>query len=348
MSQRTKSWVVTTLTIFVAMVLSATVSIPAASAATGDPIIPTTPTCTVTLVSGDPSLAPAPTCYDPSGSDIDEFLVPHYYDANGNSVVYDNGEFGLYNWDRPNPTNGASQVFVQSMYYDPAQWMYVNGPAWTLTFNTAVTAAPGANSYWASVGDCQHSYDDVRPVTAWIRNEAGVDGRYISSVYPESWSEEITVAETVAMSRVYDGSTNGTSLLVDQNTPGLFTGQTYTIRFWLADAGNAMHSTNPARRLGGIIKVFVPKCGTSASPSNRPSARIVKLKPKPPFSKAKVVLGSRSVTKTTKYRVVVNPKVGKTVRTTVVTKHKVLRFKLRGGGVVKVRLPNGKVVRKRV
>lgn len=348
MSQRTKSWVVTTLTIFVAMVLSATVSIPAASAATGDPIIPTTPTCTVTLVSGDPATAPpAPTCYDPSGSDIDEFLVPYYFDANGYRVAYENGAWSPYKWDRPNSTNGASQVFVQSTYYDPAVGMYVNGHAWTLTFNTAVTAQPTANGYWVSVGACADAPgSDVRTATAFVRNESGLDGRYIGSVYPESYAKGITVARTQPASRVYDGATVAIPLVIDQYTPGLTTDYTYTVKFWLTDRGEAWDDETD-RRLGATLSVYVPKCSGSTSPSNRPSARIVKLKPKPPFSKAKVVLGKRSVTKATKYRVVVNPKVGKTVRKTIVTKHKVLRFKLRGGGVVKVRF-NGKVVRKHV
>ena len=345
MSRITRSWVAAAITTIFAMMLSTLGSISAASAVPGDPIIPTAPSCVIELVSGDPATAPpVPTCYDPSGSDLDEFLVPNINDANGRHIGYENGAWSPYKWDSPNSTNGASQVFVQSTYYDPAVGMYVNGHAWNLTFNTSITATPAANGYWVVVGDCLPGSTSIRAATAYFRNEAGADSRYIGSVLPKAWSPKSVAVGTQAALRVLDGATIAVPLVSDVSQgSGLAAGYTYTVDYWLQDTNSLPDSGAGTRRIGGSVAIDVPTCNPFATvpppaASAAPKAKIVVLKRGPVFSKVKVVLGSRKATEPTKYKVIRKPLRGKTLRKTFNTKFKVVKYyKIRKGTVIKVR-----------
>ena len=351
MSLNKQSWVVATITTFV-MMLAALVSTPAASAAPGDPIIPSSPTCIVTLTSGDPATAPpAPTCYDPSGSDLDELLVPVYYDASGYDVSYVNSNMGPYKTASPNSTNGASQVLVQTMRFDPSVGGYVKAHAWQLTFNTSVTATPSPNGYAVSVGSCVNS--NTRQVTASFRNEAGPDGRYIGYVFPQAYATGVTVLDTQPASRVYDGATVSIPLVyIAEDGNGIAGGYTYTVDFWLTDTSSVPGSGAGTRRLGGSVKVYVPSCKEGTVPpstsTTKPQAKIVVLKRGPVFNKVRVVLGSRKATEPTAYKVIRDPRKGKTLRKTYDTKFKkVTYYKIRKGTVIKVRFQT-KVLRRRI
>lgn len=353
MSRFKKLWVLIAPMAVVLTMTAPIVGVAPASAAPGDPIIPATPSCTVTLVSGDPAIAPPPTCYDPSGSDLDEFLVPNVNDANGNHIAYEDGSWNPYNWDRPNSTNGASQVFVQSTHYDSTAGGYVNGPAWTLSFNTAITATPGPNTYWVSVGACKMGSQGlwVREATAYITNVAGSDGRYIGEVYPEATADGggLTAIDTKPVKRIYDGATIGIPLITfDVQKPGLNPGYTYKVKFWLADQGPAGDPANTARRLGATLLVDVPKCGTSGTPITvKPTAKIVLLHKGRVYNRVKVVLGSRQATKATHYRVIINPKRGKTIRKSYTVSYKAVTYKkIRKGTVIKVRFGTRVVLRR--
>ena len=349
MSLNKQSWVVATITTFI-MMLAALVGIPTASAVPGDPIIPLTPSCTVTLVSGDAATAPlAPTCYDPSGNDQDELLVPSEAVS---GVSYVGADMNPYWYDRPNSTNGASQVSVQSMYYDTTQGMFVKGHAWRLDFNTAVTAVPTANSYWVELGSCVNSSTTARRVTAFFKNEVGTDGRYLTNVYPEASANNggVDVFDTEPASRVYDGATVGVPLITYKDRqPGLTPGYTYQVKFWVSYTGDVFSSET--RQLGATQSVYVPKCGKGSEPvvgsAARPKAVITVLNKGRVFSRVKVALGGKQATRAT-YRVIRDPKHGRTIRKTYTTRHKVLRYdRVRKGTVVKVRF-GGKVVRKRI
>lgn len=343
MSRRFKPWVVATLTALIATSLSMLGSVSSASAAPGEPIIPMTPSCVVELVTGDPATAPpAPTCYDPSGSDLDEFLVPVYVDSFGWGVSYVDPSMNPYAKDRPNSTRGASQVSVQAMWYDPSMGGYgYSGHAWRLTFNTSVTAAPSPNSYSVSVGGCVGN--NLRQVTASFRNEAGPDGRYVGHVYPQAYANGVNVLDTQPAQRVYDGSTVDIPLVyVAEDGNGILGGYTYTVDFYLTDTNSVAGSGSGTRRLGGSVKVNVPSCKPGSTPgtgdSVKPRAKIVVLKRGKVFNVVKVMMGSREATQKTRYKVIRDPRKGRTLRKAYVTKHKVVTFyKVRKGTVVKVR-----------
>lgn len=342
MSQITKAWVVATLTSFV-MVLSTLGGISAASAAPGDPIIPSAPSCVIELVSGDPATAPpAPTCYDPSGSDLDELLAPLYYDGNGKQVVYHNSEsWSPYKWDQPNSTHGAGQVNVGATFFDPSLGYYVERFSWTLAFNTSVTAQPNANAYWVVVGDCKFGGAvPVRPATAYFRNEAGVDGRYVGHV-----SATTGTNQPVSATRVLEGATVGLPLIVDSSQPGLSASteqdRTYHLTYWLEDRSTVAGSGEATRRIGMELSVLVRACNRNSGGTGstvEPKAKIVVVKRGPVFSKIKVVLGSRKATEPTRYKIIRDPRRGPTLRKTFNTKFKVVTYyKVRKGTVIKVR-----------
>jgi hypothetical protein len=350
MSRNTKSsWVVLPLTTIVAMVLTLLGSITApASAVASDPIIPPTPSCTVTLVSGDPVTAPpAPTCYDPSGSDLDEFLVPLYYDGAGLEVLYVDTNQNRYWSDRPNSTMGASQVSVRSKQYIPSSGMYGITHSWFLGFNTAVTVPAGLNNYWVSVGQCITSAGiTVREATAFITNEPGADGRYIGYVYPRAGTTGADALDTEPAFRVYDGSTRAIPLVTEKNNQrGLRPGKIWTVTFFLEDRSSVDGSGAGTRRVGAEVQVDVPSCGSGSGeppetdPSAvKPQAKIIVLKRGPVYSKVKVVLGSRKATQPTRYRVIRDPRRGPTLRKTYLTKYKaVTYYKVKRGTVVNVR-----------
>ncbi|MDQ5932121.1 MAG: hypothetical protein QG649_206 [Patescibacteria group bacterium] len=345
MSRNTKSWVVLPLTTIVAMVLTLLGSITApASAVAGDPIIPPTPSCTVTLVSGDPVLAPpAPTCYDPSGSDLDEFLVPLYYDVSGNQVIYRSASWSPYKWDQPNSSRGSSQVSVFAATYDSVMGGYVDKHSWTLSFNTASIAQPPANAYWVVVGKCDWTAGSpFRPVTAFFRNEVGVDGRYVGYL-----SLETGVTEPAEAMRVLDGATVGLPLVVDEYQLGLPADndqvEIFEVAYWLEDRSTVPGSGVGTRRMGAKLQISVPACrydgndpGTGTSV--KPQAKIIVLKRGPVYSKVKVVLGSRKATQPTRYQVIRDPRRGPTLRKTYLTKYKaVTYYKVKRGTLIKVR-----------
>lgn len=353
MSRNTKSWVVFALTSLFIPALTLLGSAPA-TAGQGDPIIPTSPSCVVTLVSGDPATAPAaPTCFDPSGADEDELLVPLVYSQVGYNVSYVNEDMNPYHTDRPNSTNGASQVSVQSMRYDPGQQMYVPGHAWVLYFNTAVTGPSSANTYWLSVGDCVETAGlEVRSVTAFVRNEPGDGGRYIGSFYPDASAPGVTVSDTATVTRVYDGATVGVPLIAGEFDPGLFTGYTYTVGFWIDDIGTAEASGSTTRVLGALQTVYVPPCdGSTSTPPPplvaTPMATITVVHWTRRYRDVSVALGSLRATKPTRYVVVIDPRRGRTIRRTFLTEHQVLSYHVRKRTLVKVYF-SGRVVLRRV
>lgn len=340
MSSRFTSWVVAAITTLLITSLPVLGSVSAASAVPGDPIIPTSPSCVVQLVTGDPATAPpAPTCYDPSGSDLDEFLVPHYVDASGRRVLYVDQNMNMYWNDRPNSTKGASQVSVQSQHYDPSVGMYVNGHAWVLGFNTAVTAAAGSESYWVTVGGCLGN-DKIRQATAYFRNEPS-DGRYVGYVYPQATHDGGDALDTQPALRVYEGSTVGIPLVSSAYMgAGLVSGHIYTVKYWFEDRNSLQGSGAGTRRLGGQVTVEVPDCkiATQDPVGVAPQAKIVVLKRGPAYSQVKVVLGSRTATVPTRYQVIRDPRWGLTVRKTYLSKYKVVRYyKVKRGTVIKVR-----------
>jgi hypothetical protein len=345
MPSRFMSAVVATITTLLITALPILGSVSAASAVPGDPIIPTSPSCVVQLVSGDPVTAPpAPTCYDPSGSDLDELLVPVYTDGYGWPVSYVDSGMGPLNNAGPNSTYGASQVSVQSKEYDPASGMYVVRHGWMLTFNTSVTAAPTPDSYWVTLGECKTAAGfTTRLATAFMRNEAGADSRYIGYVLPEADGENGTsVFDTQPAYRVLDGATIGMPLVADSPYKlGLDPGMTYTVKYWLEDRNSLATSSGAGSRLGGQVSVYVPKCGGDVTPpadTVKPSAKIIVLKRGPVFRTVKVVLGSRQATAPTSYKVIRDPRRGPTLRKTYVTKYKtVTYYKVRKGTVIKVR-----------
>ncbi len=352
MPRNTQSWVAAAITTLLIMAVPVLGSVPAASAAPGDPIIPTTPSCIIELVSGDPAtVPPAPTCYDPSGSDLDELLVPVYTDGSGWDVSYVDSNMSPYKSSAPNSTNGASQVQVQSMRYDASLGGYVNGHAWRLSFNTSVTASPSQNGYSVSVGACV-GYN-TRQVTANFHNAAGLDGRYVGHVFPRAYATGAGVLDTQPAYRVYDGASVAIPLVyVAEDGNGIIGGYTYTVDFWLTDTNSLPNSGAGTRRLGGSVKVDVPACNTGSTPpstgSSSPQAKIVVLKRGPIFNVVKVVLGSRKATEPTKYKVIRNPRKGPTLRKTYDTKHKVVKYyKVRKGTVIKVRFKT-KVLRRTI
>lgn len=327
-----------------------------ASAASSPPIIPLTPNCVVTLVSGDSATAPPPpTCFDPSGSDQDEFLVPYYLESNGYDVSYVDGQMNPYSSVAPNSTHGASQVIVQSMHYDNAFGGYTNGAAWRLDFGTTVLSVPTPNSYWIEFGECKTVAGiTVRGTTAFVRNEIGQDGRYIGSIYPEASANggAVGVVDTVAATRLYDGSAVGIPLITFQDDkPGLTPGYTYQVKFWLADEGSAAYSGNPKRWLGATQSVVVPKCGTTTTQPGSaasPKATITVVHRGHVFNRVKVVMGSRQATKATMYRVTRDPRRGRTVSQSYTVRCKTVEYrKVRKGTVVTVKFA-GKTVRKRI
>ena len=345
MSSSKQSWVVATITTIV-MALAGLVIVPAVHAAPGDPIIPTTPTCTVTLTSGDPATAPPPpTCYDPSGADLDEVLVPYYVDTQGYEVPYVDADMDPLYHDRPNSSYGASQMQVSVKGYDPAQGFYVITHTWTLSFGTGVTYEPTPNTYWVELGECKTSGGfTTRLATAYMRNEPGPDGRYIGYVGPGATGDNgNSVFDTQPAYRVLDGATVGMPLVADLPYKlGLDPGTTYTVKFWLEDRNSLPASAGANSRVGGQVRVYVPKCGSDTSTpgtgSVEPRAKIKIIKRGPVFSKVKVVLGSRKATTPTKYKVIRDPKHGRTLRKTYDTKFKVVKYyKIRKGTVVKVR-----------
>lgn len=359
MSSKQSPWVVATITAFI-MTLASLVSAPATHAAPGDPIIPTAPTCVVTLVSGDPATAPpAPTCYDPSGSDLDEFLVPLFYDSGGRQVIYQDAAWSPFKWDQPNSTKGASLVSVQTQRYDSSSGGYVGDHAWSLSFNTAVTGAPAANNYWVTVGECLGRLG-VRRVTAFFKNEVGqsADGRYIGYVYPSASAKGVSsLLDTQPIYRVYDGATVAMPLIYDEEMgAGVLSGYVYTVDFWLEDRSTLPNSGGGTRRLGASVTVDVPACSLGPSDPGddgsatvvEPRAKIKVVKRGPVFSKVKVVLGSRKATVPTKYKVIRDPKHGRTLKKVYNTKFKVVKYhKVRKGTVVKVRFKT-KVLKRRV
>ena len=357
MPSRFMSAVVATITTSLITALPILGSVSAASAAPGDPIIPASPSCVVQLVSGDPASAPpAPTCYDPSGPDLDEFLVPLYYDSAGKQVTYRSDAWSPYKWDQPNSTYGAGQVHVVAAYFDPSLGGYVDRFRWTLAFNTSVTSVPTANAYWVTLGECTTvSGFTTRLATAYMRNEVGVDGRYVGYVLPAASGENgNSVFDTQPALRVLEGATVAMPLVADAPYKvGLSPGTTYTIKYWLEDRNSLPTSNGAGRRVGGEVSVYVPKCGDDSSSGGSgttvpPTAKIKVVKRGPVYSKVKVVLGSRKATEATKYRVTIDPPRGKTIRKSYVTKFKVLKYpKLLNRTVVKVRF-GIKLVRMRV
>ena len=306
----------------------------------GDPIIPTSPSCVVALVpgSGDPSTAPpAPTCYDPSGADLDEFLVPPSTGPQG--VAYFDGSFNPYKSDAPNSTRGASQVRVQSMYFD-AQMGFVNGHAWDLTFNTAVTATPGPNGYWVEVGACIS--DEVRVATAYFRNDvAGGDGRYVGYVLPtaDGGADGVSVATQPAL-RVLDGATVAIPLRYDAARAGLIGGVTYQVKYTLIDSNSLPNSGAGTKRIGGTVSVNVPTCRPVIQPPTqgvKPKAKISLVKKGRTFDTVKVVMGDKKAAAPTRYKVIRDPKRGRTLKKAFTVTYKVKYYKVPKGTVVKVR-----------
>lgn len=331
-----------------ACILTSLVAIPGA-AVPGDPIIPAAPSCAIELVSGDPATAPpAPTCYDPSGSDLDEFLVPYVTDANGKVVSYDNGVWSPYKWDAPNSTRGAGQVLVRSTYFSQTTGGYVSGHSWNLTFNTLVTATPAQNRYWVEVGACTRE-GGPRTVTAYFANEVGGDSRYIGRVFPSASAEKDgggVAFDTQPALRVYDGATVAIPLVSQAyQGNGLYGGYTYVVTYWLEDTSSLPNSGAGTRRVGGTVTVDVPNCdrhtngpGTGTGTSAEPKAKIVVLKRGAVFSKVKVILGSRKATAATKYTVVRDPRQGRAIKKTFVTKFKSVKYRnVRNGTLIKVR-----------
>lgn len=318
--------------------------------------MPASPACVITLVSGDPSLAPAPSCFDPSGSDEDEFTVPNYTDANGNRVSYDKGDWNTLSYDRVYSSGGQAQVGLQAWVYDPSLGEYVVGATWTLNYNLEVTAEPTPNTYWVELGKCNHSSGGipVREATAFVTNGAGADARFIRSVYPSAATLDgaTETHDTAEITRVFDGATASTPLITfDLYKPGLETGTTYMVKFWQADVGSAKDWDNKSRILASKVRVYVPSCGGVNGPSTRPRAKISVISCRPASSNVRVELGSKAATKATKYRLVIDPRRGKTFRKTFTTAHKVVKLhrlhRVKKGTLIKVTFGK-KVVKKRI
>lgn len=316
--------------------IAGTAPVAAAAGTPGDPIIPTTPSCSIILTAGDPATAPpAPTCYDPSGADLDEFLVPRYVDATGHSVGYEDGNWNPYNWDRPNSTKGASQVTVQSTRYDPAVGFYVNDHAWTLTFNTSVTGAEAGETYRAVVvpGTCNPQTSQWQ--VEWLaQNLPDATHRYIpsieGSIYRLADDTPLPpglIDEHVHAERVYDG--HEASLGVESMYPG-----TYKFAATKGDKTSGWQGW----------RLEVPTCGRVRGPDAdandtsavKPRARIALVNRGAVFSKVKVVLGSQKASTPTRYKVIRDPRSGRTLRQSVSTSDKVLRYRVRNGTLVKV------------
>lgn len=309
----------------------------AAAGTPGDPIIPTTPSCSIILTAGDPATAPpAPTCYDPSGADLDEFLVPRYVDATGHSGGYEDGNWNPYNWDRPNSTKGASQVTVQSTRYDPAVGFYVKDHAWTLTFNTSVTGTEAGETYRAVVvpGTCNPQTSQWQ--VEWLaQNLPDATHRYIPSIEGSIYrlADDTTlppgmIDEYVHAERVYDG--REASLGVESMYPG-----TYKFAATKGDKTSGWQDW----------RLEVPTCGSVRGPDAdandtavvKPRARIALVKRGAVFSTVKVVLGDRKATIPTRYKVIRDPRSGPTLRKSVATTRKTVRYRVPNGTLIKVR-----------
>ena len=279
--------------------------------------------------------------------------MPYYLEPNGYDVSYVDENRTPYYYDRPNSTNGSSQVLVRSMHYDEVVGGYVDGPAWTLDYNTSITAEPTPNVYSVSFGECS-SYIGVpfRRATATVYNEVGADGRYIGSVYPEAsaMGGGVDVIDTQTVYRVYDGESVSVPLITfDETMPGLTPGYTYQVTFWLADSGNAGDDSNPTRWAGATQSVYVPECGDSPpGHTQRPRASIKVVHHRHVFQTVKVVLGSRQATRPTTYQVERRTARGRTIHEKFTTRYKVVLYRqARSGDVFSVQF-GAKVVRKKV
>jgi hypothetical protein len=135
--------------------------------------------CTVTLTSGDPTGTPVqpPTCIDRSGNDQDEFLIP-----NTDRVVYATLPENATSIPGTHNTDGNSSVKIRGDYYDSAG-IFVKGPVWTLTFNTAVTGREASNRFFATVhpATCDPT-TGMTEVTLSATNVADRTDRYIPHV----------------------------------------------------------------------------------------------------------------------------------------------------------------------
>lgn len=312
MSQHNKSsWVAATLTSLI-MTVAALATIPAAHAAPGDPIIPATPSCVVQLVSGDPATAPpAPTCYDPSGSDLDEFVVPqNAVNSSGHGVGYVDGNMNQYH--PVNSTNGASQVFIQATSYNPATGTTNNDYSWTLTFSQSVTGTEAGESYRAEVipGTCNSTTSQWQ-VNWLVYNKPDVTQRYIpvidGSVYRLA-DDDTTIPpgmidEFLRVERVHDGRES--SLGIESMYPG-------TYKF-AATKGSVTSGWQSWR-------LEVPSCGRYRGPdaADAPgtgtttgslTGKFRQLSP----TKMKAIVNGRRVDYSVKVKIVIDPKVGKTV-----------------------------------
>lgn len=320
MSRKILSWVLVPLTTF-ALVAGGM----AFSAADADGSMPTSPSCTITLVSGDSSLAPPPLCFDPSGADQDEYMTPTYVDANGKNVAYEvNGSLNTPNQNTS--TGGAGQVSVVSQVYDPSVGYYVDGSAWSLTYNLTVTAPEAANEFSAVVGAC-HSTGPASGMTdIELKGFNTPDGSARYWPYATAELKQVVGGDTIGgpnpnlagtpvSGRVNDGQSAslmpvyGDKSFTLQAKPG-----TWRVKFFIAGAKPGYE----------ITPIFVPRCGPFDVPAGDPHG---KLKPQgrvwKPNCQMPLIKGFASTKKL--------PKGGKTTFRYTKGKQKLRPFKILNG-----------------
>ncbi len=312
MSRNTRSWVVLPLTTIFALVLTLLGGISApASAGPGDPIIPPTPSCTVTLVSGDPEVAPPPSCFDPSGTDQDEYMAPIVpTDANGGIMgYYRDGTF--LDMERIYTTGGAASFSVTSKYWDQASNSYVGGPSWILAFNTATTGIEAGEAYRAAVipGTCNAQTSQWQ-VDWFVTNIADSSMRYIPQVEGSVFR---LADDTLIPPGAYD-----TSLVAKR----VFDGAEVSMGRESMSPGTYKFSAMIGQRYSGwqSWRLEVPSCGSVNGPDaenggGSPETEVVipvgKFRQVRP-TKMKAIVDSRKVKYPVRIKVAIDPKIGKT------------------------------------
>jgi hypothetical protein len=281
-----------------------------------------------------------PQSYDVCGTKQDRYYIP----ADDYNSYYVNGvSLGQETWYS---TNGAAGVTVVAKHWSgtqvPFALTFANGSNSTCVeaLDTVTTQIVGCNS--ANDGTrVKFTYTNTNDSSNWWHTD--------SYVYVDRWDHGQNATIAFTEGRVADGaqvSVTGGDAAFGAGfylLPG-----TYTMKLTTNETGDRVLPN----------RLYVPPCGTERPPAgdplggpipppNRPKATISACKARV----VRVYLNAKAATRSTRYRIAIDPRVGKTkVRGyTVAAKYakKVVLRKQKRGTLIKVTF-NGKVVKRRL
>lgn len=298
-----------------------------------------------------PPQPPAPTPSDVCGVSQDKFFAPN--GATGTDVGWKDGNGTLYSAGQWSPTGAASSVVLTAMVWGDTGYAEYTYPA--MTFGTE------------SDSSCVEALDTV--TTRVVQCNTGTNGTLVEFVYTNT-DDATNRAHTYPNLQVVRWDNNQHAYVVwttgqvadggQLSVTGGDTADSDPTHFFLAPGTYSL--TLRTNETGSRVlpnRLFVPACGSYTPPPGDPMGGPIpttKSRPKATISKCRahrvrVVLDARQATSLTRYRLIIDPRHGRTkarVYGVSARTYKVLKLKhQKSGTVIKVKFA-GKVVKRKL